>query len=530
MMGNLLPSDETSITGGSAEQTDRRMRGVWSPVDAVARLMLVALLVVLLTHAFGVSQDFWAAVHYPYELDYGEGIVWQQAVLIPGPRMYSLSTQIPFVVFHYPPIYYLVAHVLSMICPDLLSAGRAVSTVSAAFIATMVASLVLATTTSCSRPQRAYRRFCALAAGLLIFNVHALRAWAMFMRVDMLAEAIALGGVLIAARSNGRVVGTTCGLLLCVAAVYCKQTELPAGISVFAVTLWLRPRTAVIAGGLALVAGIVPLAFLQWATSGGFLHNIVSDNVNRMSLSSGYGTIVSERSSLFVVVAVVAAAVALLQTLRLGLVSQRKDFFKNQSSRARLLLLVQFTLATIMLFSIFKSGSNLNYFIDWFCVGCVLIGSCLYDLQSNSRFACYFLILLCGYGLSLPFRLLPESALVAERTADTVLVQRMTEASKPVASEDMVLLMRAGKPVMYEPAIVTELTALGHWDERPLISMIASRGFEFMVTEGNGRGPSGRRSAAVAAAMLHAYPIVEQVGPWLWVHLPGQRTQGSGPG
>jgi len=29
------------------------------------------------------------SIQYPYGLEYGEGIVWQQALLIPGPRMYG---------------------------------------------------------------------------------------------------------------------------------------------------------------------------------------------------------------------------------------------------------------------------------------------------------------------------------------------------------------------------------------------------------------------------------------------------------
>ena len=63
---------------------------------------LMALLLALLTgHVIGVCQDFIAAIYSPIQLDYGEGIVWQQAVLIPGPQMYSNSQALPFIVFQH---------------------------------------------------------------------------------------------------------------------------------------------------------------------------------------------------------------------------------------------------------------------------------------------------------------------------------------------------------------------------------------------------------------------------------------------
>jgi hypothetical protein len=84
----------------------------------------------------------------------------------------------------------------------------------------------------------------------------------------------------------------------------------------------------------------------------------------------------------------------------------------------------------------------------------------------------------------------------------------------------MILLMRAGKPVIFEPAIVSELTSVGSWDEQPLVRMIDSRGFAFMITTDDMHGATSRRSPAVDAAMRRAYPRVEQDGPTLWLHLP----------
>jgi hypothetical protein len=62
---------------------------------------LGALLALLSVHAAGVFLDFMASIRYPFQWDYGEGIVWQQAALIPGPLMYSNSQSLPFIVFQF---------------------------------------------------------------------------------------------------------------------------------------------------------------------------------------------------------------------------------------------------------------------------------------------------------------------------------------------------------------------------------------------------------------------------------------------
>ena len=67
------------------------------------------------------------ALAYPFGLDYGEGIVWQQAMLIPGPQMYGPIDHLPFIVFHYPPVYHLASRAVMALGVDPLAAGRMVS-------------------------------------------------------------------------------------------------------------------------------------------------------------------------------------------------------------------------------------------------------------------------------------------------------------------------------------------------------------------------------------------------------------------
>ena len=484
-------------------------------------VLLLALLLVLAAHAFGTGLDFLAAIQEPGELDYGEGIVWQQAALIPGPRMYAAGQGLPFIAFHYPPVFYLLTHAVGAFMPDLLAAGRLVSAISAVAIAMLVTSLVLAAAPLQDGTRRADRLCCALAAGLLAFCVHALRIWAMFMRVDTLAVALGLAGVLVAARANGRLRGTACGLLLCIAAVYCKQTELPAGLAVFIVATLRNPRVGLSAGCIALVAGLVPLAALQSVTHGGFLQNIIGYNINSFNLSAGVGNLYLEALSLPLAALIVLAAFRLFPAgIRLNTMAVAGARLASRTAAARAMLMLHFMLSTVMLLTIFKSGGSINYFIDWLCVGCVLLGVFLCGLNPASRATHFTLAALCGYALLTPLQILPIWSSNTDEAQQAALVRRIAQASKPVGSENMVLLMRAGKPVIYEPAIVTELAALGRWDERPLVDMIASGGFAFMLTSDDASGPPSRRSPAVDAAMRHAYPKLEQVGARLWLRSP----------
>ena len=78
------------------------------------------------------------AIQYPFSIDYGEGIVWQQALLIPGERMYGNIDVYPFIVFHYPPIYHLTVRALASVGLDYLTAGRVLSFVSTLLIAILI--------------------------------------------------------------------------------------------------------------------------------------------------------------------------------------------------------------------------------------------------------------------------------------------------------------------------------------------------------------------------------------------------------
>ncbi len=492
-------------------------------------LALLGMLLALLTfHVVGVCLDFAAAIRYPFELGDGEGIVWQQAALIPGPRMYSTSQELPFIVFHYPPLYHLLAGAARSIEPDFLAAGRLVSALATVLIAPTVAGLVLIAAQRDDRPVGGVEVAIALAAGLLVLCLHAVRSWGPMMRVDMLAIMLSTMGLLVGAWSSGRFWGTTAALLLCVAALFTKQTQLPAGVAVFLIALLRNPRGAMGAAAVAGAVGLGAVGLMEMLTRNGFLLNIIGYNINSFSFERVARILWRERSSFPFMVLMLVAFVVLGRALLPSAARLRRragaaeTWVLRKADRAtacQALLLLKFALAAIMLPLTGKSGSNYNYLLDWLTTGCALIGVLLVHLARDGAgrgrwFEGATFLLVVGVA-ALPWREGSPRMSEEEAARRAALVERIAAAQNPVASVDETLLMRAGKPVVFECAIVRELVRVGRWDDTPLVEMIRAHGFAFMITwNQSGCTP------ATDVAMREAYPRVEQVASDLWVHLP----------
>jgi hypothetical protein len=497
---------------------------------------ILLILGLLAVHVLGAWQDFAAAIASPLEIDYGEGIVWQQAVLIPGPSMYSRSQSLPFIVFHYPPLFHLITRALAYVMPSVLAAGRLVSVMSTLSISVCVAATVGVAVRVPGQPYSLTDLLAMAIAAMLLLCLHAVHVWGMVMRVDATAIAFAMAGVLVGAAGNGRFAPTLIGLLLCLCAVFTKQTQVSAGIALFLVTLLRNPRSALLAALIVGTIGLGALGLLQWITHGGFLLNIVGYNINRFSLQSFYNTYWAERSSLFVAIPALASIPVLLnpmrdsasgeQGCRVGLRARLIARLANRAVACRALLATYVFFSTCTLVMTFKSGSNFNYLFEWLVVACAIVGVALADLawgavgRRGSAGLLALLMPILVYLVFMPARLAtylhdPNALALSQE-----LVERIASASKPVASDNMTLLMQAGKRVIYEPAIVTELAETGLWDEAPLVNMIQAHGFAFIITAGDAQVQASRRTVAVKAAIEAAYPKVEQLGPQIWVNLP----------
>jgi hypothetical protein len=467
------------------------------------------------------------ALLFPFELDYGEGIVWQQMRLIFEGRGYGPIDGFPAIVFHYPPGFHAAAYALSATGLDPLAAGRLVS-----LLATLACALLVG---AFATRLAGGRRLCGIFAALVALAFWPVGFWAPLMRVDMLAFALGLGGIGFGLAALRRPAFIHAASLCFVAAVFTKQTAIAAPAATFVVLLLVRPRTAWTGIAACLLLGTATLAALALATDGGFLRHIFLYNINRADYSRLAWIAQQALLHLFFFA---AASFAIVQGLRErlpryrggGWNAARETLRQSDGDSAFLLLLVYFALTGLMLVLVAKSGSNLNYFIEWMLAASVFAGLAVRDAASAARPSLIAALIPAALGAQI--LLLPGSppwtaSMAPVRQPALERLEAAVRASpRPIVSDDMVLLMRSGKRVMWEPAIFAELASERVWDERPFIARIRAREFGFFVTVGD-RGSrlyDSRYTPAVAAAMDEAYPRRRLVAGYV-IHLPAEAAR-----
>jgi len=470
------------------------LRG-WRYLSLTAFFVLMVLLIyhfsAYLTYAF-------SSIFYPYELDYAEGIVWQQVLLIPGARMYGDINTYPFIVFQYPPLYHLAVKTLASFRIDYLIAGRALSVVSSVAIG-MLDYLIIVWALSGTR-DRYIAHLAALFTSLALYAYHPVTFWSPLMRVDMLAVALSFLGVYLALRSIARPKLLYGAMLAFVAALYTKQTSLAAPLAATSVLLLAQPKQTKKAITLGVGVALLAFLYLNWITEWRFMTHILQYNINRFSFARAVFFISGQVLEHFVFLVV---AVATLCAYWRWIFLQKSNLRNVAAIREKLLtdktfLLVSvftgyFLVTSILLIFVGKSGSFVNYFVEWMCVGSVIVGMAVgYALTIVWRLdGIHMNDLRRAIGIGLPIALLCQVLSVSTPHAHSLapvekqqkerLLEKIHVAHKPVLSEDMVLLLKAGKEVPLEPAILTELASLGKWNERPLIELIKNRRFEFVI-------------------------------------------------
>jgi hypothetical protein len=445
------------------------------------------------------------AVVFPFEVDYGEGIVWQQALLIPGKLMYGDITRFPFIVFHYPPLYHLAVHAADVLGFDALLVGRGLSLV----CTLLTAGLVGALSYDVSGPPagRTAGLVGSAIAGLTVFCYWPVVCWSPLLRVDMLAVMLSFLGVWLAGRQRLRL-----AVLVFVLAVYTKQTSITAPLAVLFVAFSTDRRAAWRAYGLGLLLGLSLLLVLTWLTDGGFIRHLLFYNLNRFSLATAAASVFDEWPQ------------ALFLALALGgLVAGWRG--ETRDSRRLAVLTLWLVLATAMLATLGKSGAKLNYMIDWMCIWSVLIGilitSVLGSLLASEPTSVWSSRSVTA--LLVPVALLAQVSVMPtardyygtdpeQRRQLVALTARLETISGPVLSDDMVLLLKAGKPVPWEPAIFAELASTGRWDEHRILDMIKAHAFACVITRGHAGDEmyDSRFTPSVDQAIQDAYPRTEQ--------------------
>jgi hypothetical protein len=503
----------------------------------MARRIAVGLFfAVLLYRAAEFAAAGFAALRYPWGLDYGEGIVWQQARFIFTDKAYGPIDQFPAIVFHYTPLYHAVSWLAAgALGTDELATGRTVS-----LISTLVAALAsgaIAAMLVEERHGKNGRWLVACAASLIAFTFVPVIYWAPMMRVDMLAVALSLLGLVAAFKAIDRPPLILVASLLFVAAVYTKQTAIAAPVATFAALLVTRPKLALQGIATCTALGMAALIVLSWLTDGGFYRHVFLYNVNRIELSRLWWIM-----DVAVVHAVYVALAGWMVARRVGDLRTRYRIVGGLRSAGhrdtRLLIALAYcAITTIMLVMVIKSGSNLNYFLEWCFAIAVFAAIGLQELPATARSSKLREVFGIGIPLTMLFQATATSGPAIDMNGNgrrarelSALSREIAAAQKPVISEDMVLLLRSGHDVLWEPAIFAELASIGVWDERPFIKRIRDHEFAFVITSGVRGQPRYDRgyNSEVSLAIDEAYPVKEILAGYVVYRLhPSQRSAGA---
>lgn len=500
----------------SAHHTDKR--------SMLFRLGLAALIAVLLWHIVEFIGYARAVLFYPYQIDFGEGIVWQQMRDMLAGSAYAPLRVYPAVVYHYPPVYHLTsAAVSAALGIDQLVAGRFVSlfsTIATAIFAGLMTMRIVPDDWRIGMVG-------AIIAGLLFLNCYPVIVWGPLMRVDMLTGALGLAGMLVALQAISRPRLIHVAALLFTLSIFTKQISFAAPIATFAILLLVVPKTALrgIASGLTMAFGA--LALLLWLTDGRFLTHILFYNVNRLAPDILVDVMLPQlrQYAALILIATIGAFTSWRSIRRKGL--------RTEPAAAMLLFFVG--LKTVMLLGMLKSGSSFNYMIEWFSGIAILAAIGLrpaFQLASGRPLGplgtVSAAIMLGALTMQLATTQMDLPTVEqAHRAAAThaALVRRIAASPRPVISDDMAMIIRAGKKVQFESAITAELGAAGLYDQPGFVRLIRARCFGFFVTDGNAGTPmfDRRYNPPVAAAMAAYYPKLEHSGKFV-IHLPVETT------
>lgn len=504
------------------------------PVLATAVLAASAVLLALAVASFAETGA--VILHYPFDLDYGEGIVWQQARDVLAGRAYAPLGVFPALVYHYPPVYHLAAGLLARAAGlDELLSGRLVS-----LGATVAAALLVGVLThDALRPAEArlVRLGCAVMAGLVCFVLAPVMQFAPMMRVDMLAGTLGVAGLVLAVRALERPGLIHAASLAFVLAVFTKQVSLAAPAAAFLVLCRVRPVLAWRLLGGCLALGTLGLAAALALAGEGFVRHLFLYNVNRLDWRNAglLADLAADQAPLLVVAAFGDPGV--WRRLRAAWGSGRA------ASRADLGLLVAAAFLALklpMLAMVLKSGAAANYFIEWSFALAVFAGLGLRPAFALARGGAapggWRAALLAVVLVALPLQaaMVPHwtlSSATAAAMAETLapVVAAIAASDRPVVADDMTLILRAGRPVQWEPAIAAELAHAGLYDEAGMVALIRADAFGFFVTEGV-RGKrlfDQRYNPPVADAIDARYPVKVRVGT-LTLHLPADASAPSG--
>ncbi len=248
--------------------------------NILSKVLLALLAILILAEVWLYLGRFYVALGSDLPIDYEGPTYYGVRLLASGGNIYDPATldKAPFMVTIYMPVYYALGAIFQKMC-DLtvgLKACRLISILS--FCATGYFSYRIFALSNIGRVRS--------VLGLFVFlNFFALWIWSNYCRVDMLATSLSLFALeRFLSLESGKQESSSIRYLLkafciptllCIAAVFTKQSSIVVAFSILIYLLWLRKWRESFVFSLAFGGGCATLTIiLQVITGGGFLQHM----------------------------------------------------------------------------------------------------------------------------------------------------------------------------------------------------------------------------------------------------------------
>jgi hypothetical protein len=499
------------------------------PHGAVTFSRIVWLILCLALSAIAVQYLAYAgdAIRFPFGLDYSEGLIWQQALWLGGPKLYGDIANFPFLVCEYPPLYLIVLRGVHALGIGMLAGGRLVSVLCTLTTCTLLGLLVWRHGRSIGAGRNA--AIAGVVAALLPLSLLPVISWSVLMRVDMQALALTYGGIFCAYQAFRRPAWLMPALLFFVASAFTKQIYLAAAAAMLPICLIRFPRQTLRAYVIGEIVGVALLGLCDWLTDGRFLRHIIAYTADTTD-----PILALQKSALWLAAYPLDAALTLVAVFVLWRQVSQATSLHGPSDLMRAIrtdtnvawlafLTLYLALTTIMLVTAGKTGASRNYFIEWMCCWCLWLGCLAAHLMrepTRARPLAWILpvlLLLQLWPVAYGTQNLRRGQFSAERRAEWgALLDRVRQIPGPLLSDDMVLTLQAGREVGLEPGVLLELSRMGLWQEQRLVEKLQAHYFGAVITAYGPGDPTfdARYLPATQAALLSAYPRVETYGDY----------------
>ncbi len=410
-----------------------------------------------------------AGLVYPYQLDYGEGIVlWFAQQLAHSQPIYKGLADFPYASSNYPPVAMLLSAMLMPVFGEGYVSGRVLNLGAALIVAALIFRIVQAET---------HRRTIAALAALFFLGSPYVYHWIPLFRVDLIGLAVTFAGVYFVWRwekSNSRF--TFCVFTFCfLLALYTKHTLFAAPVAAF-LALWTQNRKQALAFALTLggIGGALYLAF-DYATRGGFTLGLIESNATIFL----FDQLVALLKNFFATFAILIllAAWALIDRAR--------------TKRWGVLEWYALT-AFAALGMAGRVGAWENYFFEALVVICVLssfkfqvngFNVSTLNLKPETLNLLLPGLLLVQLGLAWHDPRIAADLMARDFPANQQLATLLRQTPGIVLSEDMGALATAGKPVAYYTFQYSSLARSGKWDQRWELDGLRDGAFPLVILE-----------------------------------------------